>query len=142
MGRRNYLQGESFRTLLYQILIPIRRIVDDHYDHALQLFQDSDTGVVRLQASVPSGELKRCTIWTAFITHQMFSPTWLSRVSPRMIHLADLQKYIFTTEYSSPRTSAGIFQLSFIHTEGKAPILVRLIVYADSIRCYKFCKRH
>ena len=117
------------------MLMSIRRIVDDHYEHALRLFQESDTGVVRLQASVQSGALKRKPIWTAFITHQMLSPTWLSRDSPRVIHLADLQEYIFTEEYNPQRTSTGQFELTFIHTEGKAPILVLLIVYADFLRC-------
>lgn len=37
---------------------PARIIVDDHYEHGLRLFQERDTGVIRLQASVQSGELK------------------------------------------------------------------------------------
>ena len=81
-------------------------------------------------------------MWTAFITHQMLSPTWLSHDSPRVVYLADLQQYIFTEEYYPQRTLSGHFELAFIGSEGKAPILVRLIVYADSIRCYKFCTRH
>lgn len=36
-----------------------RRIVDDHYEHGLRLFQETRTGVIRLQASVQTGELKR-----------------------------------------------------------------------------------
>lgn len=40
-------------------LTPCRRIVDDHYEHALRLFQEKDTGVVRLQASAQTGALKR-----------------------------------------------------------------------------------
>lgn len=36
-----------------------RRIVDDHYEHALRMFQEKDTGVIRLQASVQTGECKR-----------------------------------------------------------------------------------
>ena len=36
-----------------------RRIVDDHYEHGLRLFQETQTGVIRLQASVQTGEIKR-----------------------------------------------------------------------------------
>ena len=124
------------------MLIPIRLIVDDHYKHALRLFQDRDTGVVRLQASVVSGDLERKPIWTAFITDQILSPTWLSRDSPEVFRLAYLQLYIFSEDYSPPKKSSGDFELTFIWAEGKAPILIRLIVYADSIRCYNFCTRH
>ena len=35
------------------------KIVDDGYEHALWLLQDQDTGVVRLEASIPTGEMKR-----------------------------------------------------------------------------------
>lgn len=34
-------------------------IVDDHYQHGLRLFQDRESGVIRLQASVQAGEFKR-----------------------------------------------------------------------------------
>lgn len=46
-------------TLFDWRLTPRRRIVDDHYEHALRLFQEKDTGVIRLQASVQTGPLKR-----------------------------------------------------------------------------------
>ena len=38
---------------------PYRRIVDDHYEHGLRMFQERETGVIRLQASVQTGEMKR-----------------------------------------------------------------------------------
>lgn len=90
------------------------RIVDDHYEHALRLFKEKDTGVIRLQASVHTGSLKRKPIWTAFITHQILSPTWLSRDSPRVVHLADLQRYIFTEAYNPQKTPSGAHELTFI----------------------------
>ncbi|KAL9609051.1 MAG: hypothetical protein Q9167_006149 [Letrouitia subvulpina] len=34
-------------------------IIDDDFEHALRLFKDRDSGAIRLQASVLSGELKR-----------------------------------------------------------------------------------
>ncbi|KAL8822804.1 MAG: hypothetical protein Q9191_006472, partial [Dirinaria sp. TL-2023a] len=33
-------------------------IVDDQYEHVLRLFKDRDSGAVRLQASVRSGDLR------------------------------------------------------------------------------------
>lgn len=89
-------------------------IVDDHYRHALRLFREKDTGVIRLQASVQRGALRRKPIWTAFITHQILSPTWMSRDSPRVVHIADLQRYIFTEEYNPQRTPEGAHELTFI----------------------------
>ena len=39
--------------------MPTRLILDDQYEHVLRLFKDKETGVVRLQASVRGGELKK-----------------------------------------------------------------------------------
>ena len=118
-----------------------RRIVDDHYEHGLRLFQERDTGVIRLQASVQTGEVKRqvcleaaepalalcdCScadirrkpIWTAFITHQITSSIWMSRDSRRVVHLAELNRHVFTDEYLPQRTHTGAHELTFIHTSG------------------------
>ena len=119
-----------------------RRIVDDHYEHGLRLFQEERTGVIRLQASVQTGEVKRQVlsdspgshtlliaaglisrktrkpIWTAFITHQIMSSIWMSRVSSRVVHLAELNRHVFTDEYIPQRTQTGAHELTFIHTRG------------------------
>lgn len=42
--------------------IPYRRILDDHYEHGLRMFRERETGVIRLQASVQTGEMKRSCI--------------------------------------------------------------------------------
>ena len=132
----NCLRGESKHSeLLYQLLIIIRLIVDDYYEHALRLFQERDTGVIRLQASVQSGEFKRKPIWTAFITHQILSFIWILRDSPKVFHLEDLQQYIFSDDYSPGTSPTGEFILYFRKFSGKVPILVGLIVYANWIRC-------
>ena len=122
-------------------LILYRRIVDDHYEHGLRLFQETQTGVIRLQASVQTGEVKRQVssklpnphsviaavltfmkhrkpIWTAFITHQITSSIWMSRVSRRVVHLAELNRHVFTDEYVPQRTQTGAHELTFIHTSG------------------------
>ena len=118
-----------------------RRIVDDHYEHGLRLFQEPRTHVIRLQASVQTGEIKRqavsklpdphpviaavliCIkhrkpIWTAFITHQITSSIWMSRVSPRVVHLAELNRHVFTDDYKPQRTHTGAHELTFIQTRG------------------------
>lgn len=41
------------------MLKSFRRLIDDDYEHALRLFRERDTGVIRLQASVQTGALKR-----------------------------------------------------------------------------------
>ena len=139
----NCLRGESKHSeLLYQTLKNIRRIVDDRYEHALRLFQESDTGVIRLQASVQSGELKRKPIWTAFITHQILSPTWILRDSPKVFHLADLQQYIFSEDYIPERTLKGQFVLTFIGSAGKHQSLLASYLDTNTIRCQTFHTRH
>ena len=35
------------------------RIIDDHFEHALRVFRDKDSGGIRLEASVLKGELRR-----------------------------------------------------------------------------------
>lgn len=57
--KQNYSQGQYKPHISNWRLTPFRRIVDDHYEHALRLFQDKDTGAVRLQASAQTGALKR-----------------------------------------------------------------------------------
>lgn len=44
------------------------KIVDDHYEHALRLFQDRDSDGIRLQASVYRGELARYFSCHMFLT--------------------------------------------------------------------------
>ena len=132
-----------------------RRIVDDHYEHGLRLFQERDTGVIRLQASVQTGEVKRQVaselpdprsvivavlifnrkpVWTAFITHQITSSTWMSRDSRRVVHLAELNRHVFTDEYLPQRTHTGAHELTFIHTSGMFFIL-RFLLWRREKRC-------
>ena len=101
-----------------------RLIVDNGYEHALRLFREKDTGVVRLQASVQRGALKRKPIWTAFITHQIYTPTWASHASSTMVVLADLQQFIFTTDFDPQKTSTGKYELDFTSSSGTTPTQV------------------
>lgn len=106
-------------------------IVDDYYEHALRLFCEKDTGVARLQASVLDGELERVPIWTAFITNQIRDPAWARRDGPGVVILADLQHFIFTTDYSPQKLSTGEFVLHFAIPSGTALDLTGLCVCAN-----------
>ena len=109
------------------MLKSFRRIVDDHYEHALRLLRERQNGVVRLQASVQTGALREKPIWTAFITQQIHAPAWASRDRSRIVHLADLQQFIFTADYNSQKTSTGKIVLTFISSNGNTPNLVNLL---------------
>jgi len=111
------------------------KIIDDHYEHALRLYKDRGSGGIRLQASVLKGDLKRygwshlwhsyadlrrTPVWTAFITHHVQSHTWRSQPSSKVIHLADLQRYIFNDDYNPQVAATGEHELSFITTSGRS----------------------
>ena len=74
-------------------------IIDDGYEHILEIYRDTETGAVRLQASVSSGEMQNTPVWTAFITHVLHSPSWKEKVG-RTVHLADIQHIVFTSRYN------------------------------------------
>ncbi|VUC19871.1 unnamed protein product [Clonostachys rosea] len=95
------------------------RISDDGFWHSLIVYKDVLSGGIRLHAAVWEGELRSCPVWTAFVTHQSSSPTWLKRVSRRRIRLADIQLYVFCQNYrqqTQRRGNAGAFEISF-HSE-------------------------
>lgn len=129
--------------------------MDDHYEHALRVYRDRDSGAIRLQASVKDGELKRyrpfpfthlilaplcCVaipdhpfrfpsnlyyfhvgrtpVWTAFITHNVCSSRWMHRFGSKTIHLADLQRYVFSSEYVPQLGPGGEHELVFKKIEG------------------------
>ena len=73
-------------------------IIDDGYEHVLRIYKDAETGVVRLQASVPSGEMQNTPVWTAFITHVLYSTLW-KRKSGRTVYLADMEHIVFNSKY-------------------------------------------
>ncbi|KAL8757428.1 MAG: hypothetical protein Q9184_004217, partial [Pyrenodesmia sp. 2 TL-2023] len=75
-------------------------IIDDNFEHALRVFRDRDSGGIRLQASVLKGELKRTPVWTAFVTTHIQSERWMRKAGPKVIHITDLQRFVFTKEYN------------------------------------------
>ena len=105
----------------------LRCIIDNGYDHVLRLFREKDIGVVRLQASVHTGELERKPVWTAFVTSQIRVRGWVSQHGPNEVLLADLQQYVFVDEYDPQRTSTGEFKLIFPVIRGNTPALVIIV---------------
>ncbi|KAJ5793673.1 hypothetical protein N7457_000272 [Penicillium paradoxum] len=91
------------------------KISDDGYMHALRVFEDLDTGAVRLQASVHEGGLKRTPVWTAFITHNIGKRSWLRYHDSRTLMLRDTKAVVFMSaeDYSLPQTPQGHLMLTF-----------------------------
>ncbi|MCJ1282504.1 hypothetical protein MMC26_001827 [Xylographa opegraphella] len=94
-------------------------IIDDTFQHALRIFKDINSGGVRLQASALSGPMKKAPIWTAFITHQIFSSRWNQVPEPRKVHLADLTRYVFTGSYIPQLGPHGEHELCFLKAKGQ-----------------------
>ena len=61
---------------------------------------------------------KRTPIWTAFITHLVESRSWMTRPSPRVIHLRDLQRFVFNEDYEPQTAPTGEHELDFVTTSG------------------------
>lgn len=88
------------------------------------MYRDTDTRGLRLHASVSEGDLRHCPVWTAFITHQAASPSWLHPKSRHRVWLRDVQLYVFCQEYRQQsqrrRRAGGAFELHFLSGEEAA----------------------
>lgn len=97
------------------------QIIDDGFKHSLIVYEDIQTMGLRLHAAVWEGELRQCPVWTAFVTHQSQSPTWLSRRSKHRIWLKDVQLYVFCSAYRQEnmrQNKSGAFEIYFDREEG------------------------
>ncbi|KAK3167224.1 hypothetical protein OEA41_010350 [Lepraria neglecta] len=131
----NPVSGNQDAELRHEEVVFAGRIIDDHYEHALRLFQEEDSGGLRLEASVVRGDLKRTPVWTAFITHQIQSRRWMRRASSRVVHLADLQRFVFTEGYRPQMAVEGQHELTFVDPEGKIPCipwLLSMLIWLDA----------
>ncbi|KAL2128184.1 hypothetical protein VTI74DRAFT_9546 [Chaetomium olivicolor] len=96
------------------------QIIDDQFRHSLIVYEDIQTKGLRLHAAVWEGELKECPVWTAFVTHQSQSPTWLSRRSRHRVWLKDIQLYVFCNTYKQEhmrQNKSGAFEIYFDREE-------------------------
>ncbi|KAL0936414.1 uncharacterized protein CTRU02_208629 [Colletotrichum truncatum] len=97
------------------------QIIDDGFKHSLIVYQDVATKGLRLHAAVWEGELRQCPVWTAFVTHQSASRTWLHRKSRHRIWLKDIQLYVFCHRYrqqNQRKGQAGAFEINFVSDVG------------------------
>ncbi|KAK3330280.1 hypothetical protein B0H66DRAFT_611683 [Apodospora peruviana] len=97
------------------------QIIDDGYKHSLIVYEDLQTRGIRLHAAVWEGELRQCPVWTAFVTHQSQSRTWLSRRSRHRVWLKDVQLYVFCSAYRQEnmrQNKSGAFEIYFVSEEG------------------------
>lgn len=99
-------------------------IIDDDYKHSLVVYEDQQTKGIRLHAAVWEGELRRCPVWTAFVTHQSRTEKWCtsSRRNANVVRLRDVRLYVFCHKYREPnmrQNKAGDFELWFASDEGE-----------------------
>ena len=78
-------------------------------------------------------------VWTAFITYQIQSRSWMRRSQRRNIHLRELQRYIFSSEYMPQFGPGGEHELSFLDPKGKStrlfwPIIASQLTYTQMHR--------
>ncbi|KAI9791765.1 MAG: hypothetical protein M1816_003575 [Peltula sp. TS41687] len=98
------------------------KIHDDDFLHSLRIFKDRDSGGVRLEAAVYSGELKDTPVWTAFITERIGDRTGIRRTNQRIIQFPGLHPYVFSPDYSvsqpqQQQRSQAPFELHFAKSE-------------------------
>ncbi|KAH8599064.1 hypothetical protein B0O99DRAFT_34371 [Bisporella sp. PMI_857] len=95
------------------------QIIDDGFEHNLTVLQDRKSGALRLLASVWSGELRRCPVWTAFITDESTSPDWIERPrgSRHRIWIRDIQLFVFCQDYKKRHQiqKNGEFEIKFVN---------------------------
>jgi hypothetical protein len=75
----------------------------------------------------------RTPVWTAFITHQVASRIWMRKPDSRTIHLTELQRFIFTTEYSPQLGPGGEHELHFDESDGSSPGNEQFKVWANCL---------
>lgn len=92
-------------------------ILDDGFRHSLTVFRDTESRGLRLHAALAEGDLRRTPVWTAFVTHQSASPSWLHPKSRHRVWVRDVQLYVFDGEYRQSsqrrRQAGGAFELNF-----------------------------
>ena len=77
-----------------------------------------------MQASVLKGPKKKMPVWTAFITYLVASPAWVlvTKSAPKVIELRELQRYVFTDDYTPQISARGGCELRFLQKKGMTPL--------------------
>ncbi len=94
-------------------------ISDKHLLHHLRVYRDTDSGVVRFEATPRRGPLKAVPIWTAFVTQFVGDRSWMKKVGSTTIVFRHLHPYVFCEGYKVPKSPSGRYQLQFSAPEGR-----------------------
>ena len=100
-------------------------VKDGPYLHALCLFKDHSSGVVRLEASASRGPMENVPPWRAFVTKYAHDDAWaLLEPGSSVVSLAVLKPppYIFLSGYYPPRRRHNYgdqYLLDFDQARGK-----------------------
>nr|POE78680.1 hypothetical protein CFP56_62931 [Quercus suber] len=117
------------------------RILSGSLQHALRVFKDPGSGVVRIEACPCRGPMKNVPLWTAFVTHYKNDPDHVALETRHVVSFAALRPkpYLFLPWYEPPRNENGQYVLEFISSSGKnishdlssSPLAVRSV--ADNL---------
>ncbi|CAK7198384.1 hypothetical protein SEUCBS139899_001045 [Sporothrix eucalyptigena] len=97
-------------------------ILDDGFKHSLLVYQDTKSRGLRLHANVWDGPLRFCPVWTAFVTSQSRSSSWMVRKNKNRILLHDIQPYVFCNSYRPEhmrQNKYNAFEIEFVAEEAQ-----------------------
>ena len=66
-------------------------------------------------------------VWTAFINHRIAMPLWAVLVEPGKVHINDLQRHIFTSDYQPQMGPMGGSEIVFEQKKGELPRMNDLV---------------
>ncbi|KAF2723161.1 hypothetical protein K431DRAFT_302085 [Polychaeton citri CBS 116435] len=91
------------------------QICDGQLLHALRLFRDRGSGVIRLEASALRGPMRDVPLWTAFVTKYVGDPDHFQDEGGGRVHAAALRPppYYFNPEYAMAKDRFGAYILNF-----------------------------
>ena len=98
--------GDSWEELLFGGVVTVDGAIEgEPYLHALRIFKDRGSGVVRLEASAFRGPMKDVPLWTAFVTKYSKDPDWAHLEGESTVSLAALKPppYVFLSGYHPPK---------------------------------------
>lgn len=88
--------------------------------HALRLFKDRGSGVVRLDACALRGPMQDVPLWTAFVTRYVGDPDWVQYEGQGVVSLVALRPppYVFLAGFQPLRNRRGEYVLQFVTDDG------------------------
>ena len=104
--------------------------------HALRLFCDRKSGVVRLEASALRGPKEGVPLWTAFITRYATDPDWMALEDDGQVSMIALKPppYVFLAGYKLPRNRKGEYLLQFETPDGMISSSLKLLIVIADLR--------